>query len=353
MSEYLRHAEILSQAPEHIAIIGAGGNIGGLFAESLAPFTTRITGVVRNGHDGHLSHLDNYRQVDNLHDLVDYTPDLIIVATPNPIDSLVKDLAQIPQPTTIILPQNGIVATATALKYLPPQHQIIRMNVHTPVKDGHYNPDKLRTSLAPVRIDDQALHRIDQLMRKAGFDTRIYPQVEPMVWTKLLTNTIGSTGAITGLTPLETFSDPTLYSLELRGLKERIAILNESGIKMVNFPWLNTNQIINIIDRLPGNLRKIPRTLIAYAIASKRDNKPPAAAQKLRDGKPHELYYYHAPFVELGESVGQVSCVDKGMLALIDLHSRGHLDLKNTSASELALILVTAVESKGMIDVPA
>ena len=87
--------EIL-QPYERVAIIGAGGQVGGMMLERLQPSPSRTIYPVGHG-DG------------DIKEVMEHKPDFVIMATPNPVTDAVKEVCTYARDhLTIVLVQNGL-----------------------------------------------------------------------------------------------------------------------------------------------------------------------------------------------------------------------------------------------------
>lgn len=274
-----------------------------------------------------------------------HTPEAIVLATPNPVGEAVKDIAQTAsRPFVLILPQNGVgvveQARAVVDKNMVPV--IVRASLFTPVneKEGgvFYNQKKLRIAVALENASNKSqLAGVEQLFKAAGFEVVAVEDYESMEWTKLLANCLGSTSTVTGLPPSETFTDPDLFALEIRGLKDRIRIIENQGISVADIPWIKP---LRLLKSIPEGLPYLPRWVIAEFIAAGRDNLPSAAARKIEEGGyPAEAVEYHRPFT-LAKSQ---SPVDESLLSIIEKHNRGEINLGKMLFPERRRILLETV----------
>jgi 1-acyl-sn-glycerol-3-phosphate acyltransferase len=189
-----------------------------------------------------------------------------------------------------------------------------------------YKQNKLRITLSPVVDDRKSASNLKDFFEKAGFKVVVFDNYKSMEWTKLIVNGLGSTAAITGLTPKETFRDERLFELEVKALKDRLTIMNAAGIPFAHIPWQHIS-LLPILKNMPTPALKRGRTVFAELIASGRANTMPSAARKIMEGKRTELDYYHKPFMDLGQLHGLRSPVDEAILEIITEHEKGVISL--------------------------
>lgn len=330
-----------------VAVIGAGGKIGGLFTETLSLASgVRVDPVLHGG----------------IADALERKPEMIILATPNPAEGALNEIAeylkakrenpdeiddQAQKPFTLVLPQNGVdvVLTAeTVLAEFRSQVKIVRLSLFTNVsrdenKKIRYNRKKKRVALAPVDQDEEAFQDTVALFRGAGFAVETIEDYKSMEWTKLIANLWGSSSAVTGLSPKETFRDRKLFALEHRALKDRMAILEAAGIQFADIKW--TSQL-RLLASLPDEVSYlIPlRHFVAKKTASERNNQPSAAAEQIAENIRivEPTVFYHKPFikVEVDESAEEQvvnklleSDADRAIYSLLLRHEGGLLSIKD------------------------
>jgi ketopantoate reductase len=315
------------------------GQVGRMFCQEL-------------GKDPNLRLYGISRQTSIDEEVMAQGPQLLILAIPNPIDQAVAAIrGNIKAPLTVLLPQNGVDAVPKAIVgFADKPVTIVRASLFTPVTfvDDRliYDRKKLRIALAPVSASDVDVRRIAILLKDIGFQIQVCSDYSAMEWTKLLLNTIGTTGTITGLPPSETFSDQELFYLEIKALKDRLMILQEAGISIINFPWLPTKLIIQILKHTPLDPPDFVRNIFARIIAGERSNLPPASARKIAEGRPTEVFYYHSPFVELGRECGLLSPVDEAILKLVDAHKNRKIDLARMDSVERRQLLLNKASER-------
>lgn len=307
-----------TRIPERVGIVGLG-QVGGMLRESFAQLpSVSMMGVVRNrrlrdeGQDG----MEVYTQTEAM--LV-RKPEVLFLATPNPIDESLKQIAEHAQsPLTLVLLQNGVGATAVAQKILEnSRHKItlIRASLYTPVSYGQegelvYDHKKKRVAIAPVKKEGEepndSLIRTENLLLAAGFDVRVESDHGLLEWTKVFANGVGATAAITDLSPAETLLDPEVSDAEFAAVQERLRILRKAGKKPLNLWGIRQLRLLARVPRFVvrdrGILGETFRGFIAKKFAKERNNQPPAAARQITQGLPIEsTKAYHRPFIDLGE----------------------------------------------------
>ncbi|MBI2028929.1 hypothetical protein HYT02_00750 [Candidatus Gottesmanbacteria bacterium] len=308
---------------DSIGIIGANGQVGTMLKQQMRtiPHHPAVYSVGRGDIEG----------------LMASRPKYVIAATPKQATKEVLEeiVFYVKSPFTAFLFQNGVGVTDEAKRILqkcPVDHSLIRGSLYTTVhREGNnveYNRKKLRLALYPVYIHESRL--VEQAVgtfEDAGFNVKEFDDPESGEWTKLLANSIGSTSTVTGLTPFETFSDPLLFDIELRGLAERLAIIKARGTQLLDLSWAQTG-LIKKAAEFPQELLHFLRSPVASVIATKRGNLPSSAARKIASGEsPEEALYYHLPFVEEAQRLGLPAVVDTTLARFIQYHLDGYQNL--------------------------
>lgn len=306
-----------------IGIIGANGQVGTMLRQEMhtIPYQPAVYGV---GHGG-------------IEELMALEPKYIVAATPRQaVNEVVDQIVRYAKsPFALFMLQNGVRVTEDAKKVLencPVDHSLIRGSLYTTVyREGNnveYNRKKLRVALYPIYMHESRLvEQAIMTFEDAGFDVKKFDDPDRGEWTKLLANSIGSTSTVTGLTPLETFSDPYLFDIEYLGLMERMAIIEARGTKLLDLSWAQTGLIKKAV-KYPQQLLHFLRSPIAAGIAQKRGNLPSSAARKIEAGQsPVEALYYHLPFVEEAQRLGLPAVVDTTLSRFIQYHIEGYENL--------------------------
>ncbi len=118
---------------------------------------------------------------------------------------------------------------------------------------------------------------------RAGLNPRYYPQADSMKWSKLLTNLLGNaSSAILNLPPSQIFSDPDLFNLEMKEIREALAVMQSLQIKPVNLPGIPVKLLAFLIKNFPENLI---RPLLANMIGGGRGDKMPSFQIDLYAGR--------------------------------------------------------------------
>jgi len=105
---------------------------------------------------------------------------------------------------------------------------------------------------------------------------RTYTDWQAMKWSKLLLNLMGNAiSALLGLSPAAVYRDRRLFALEMRALREALAVMNAHipPIQVVNLPGYPVRALALGVRRLPDALLQM---LLARLVAGGRGNKWPS-----------------------------------------------------------------------------
>lgn len=324
-----------ARAFDSVAVIGAAGQTGEVFTKSLAP-VVRTEAVVREHRWKEGTVYPEVGIHTDIRQMLATRPEAVILAIPNPIGKVLEQVVQhVQKPLVLILPQNGIVDVDQAKEVLAgSEHQIslVRASYFTNVSRDHdgnvlYNPSKNRIALASVDVDqNENLLRAEATFTHAGFQVRVRPSYHSMELSKLVANLLGSTSTITGLPPMEAFSDPQIFALELRALKDRFRILEAAGIQIDTGLW-KLGVLRWAARAIPGPVASRSsgfRGLMARMVAKDRNNQLPAAARQINEGarSVESELYYHNPIISLGKKHGLESPVDEAIVDVLSRHGR-------------------------------
>lgn len=335
--------------PDHInsvAIFGIGGQTGGLFNEELER--------AQKQDGSHLNIMGVGRGPKDV--IMEQNPDIVILATPNilttpnPFEQSLRELAVSiegkPKPNFIlVLPQNGLDVVLLAREILGKRINIVRASLMTPVHKDIYDRSKLRIALA--QTDGKGVVDVEKVFKSSGFKTKICPEWEVMERSKLLLNLLGSTGAITFLPLKDTLQDEELFRIEVKAMRDRLAILRADGYDVIDLPGVPLKLLTGIMENVPLEILVRSRHIIAKLVAGHRINYPPAAASKIQEGKPTESFSYHDPFIRIGRQYGLRSPIDEAILDLINEHRlREFLNKPTMNLETRKQLLVQAIHRR-------
>jgi len=156
-------------------------------------------------------------------------------------------------------------------------------------------------------------HPLSDRLRTAAKSAYLKPQAfsnaAAMKWSKVLTNLIANpTSAILNMTAAEIFADRKLYHLEIRMLRECLAVMKAQKIPVVDLPATPVRALA-FATRLPLWASK---PFLARAAGAGRGGKMPSFHIDLYSGRgKSEVEYLHGAVVRAGEKYGIATPVNK------------------------------------------
>ena len=145
--------------------------------------------------------------------------------------------------------------------------------------------------------------RLVTAFQGAGLQARPFASSSAMKWSKMLTNLMANaTSAILDMPPADIFAHPGLYRLEMKQLRETLAVMHAQGIRVVDLPGTPVRLLAFVIRTLPLS---ISRLLLARAVGSGRGAKMPSFHIDLHSGRgKSEVDYLNGAVVRAGENPG-------------------------------------------------
>jgi len=144
---------------------------------------------------------------------------------------------------------------------------------------------------------------ISRIFNLAGLNSHIYPNASSMKWSKLLTNVQSNAlPAILQLSPAQVFSNPLLFNLEIRQLREALAVMQALKLSVVDLPGTPVRLLAFLAKTVPEWLG---RPLAQRFLAGGRGGKMPSLYIDLVEGrKQTEADYLYGAVVRYGEGYG-------------------------------------------------
>ncbi len=140
-----------------------------------------------------------------------------------------------------------------------------------------------------------------KVLNDAGLNAQLYASASNMKWSKLLTNLpANASSAILNMSPGEIFNHPGLFELEIRQLRETLAVMQAQKISAINLPGTPVRLFAWAIRYLPLTLS---RRVLQRAIGSGRGGKMPSFHIDLHSGRgKSEVTYLNGAVADYGES---------------------------------------------------
>jgi ketopantoate reductase len=315
-----------------VAVIGVGGRTGTMFAFELGK-TSELLGIGRDIEEIKNKKLfvERKENVELFGEKVipedqwlttDFLPEIIFLATKNPVAPVVKFYYQkfkeknLPPPT-LVLSQNGRGCIEDALSSLKEvfgqdfsKIRVVRISLFNPIDKKREGDKNIIVYSLPIRITFakasgiKDLKDLSNLFKKAEIKAIEFPpqSVKNMEYSKLFLNLIGIASATRGLSIKEGFKKPEVFQEEIEALKEYIKVVLASDGEFLDIPHYHTKGLATFIKIFPTKLLLPFRDYFASLIAEGREGKP-----KQLD----EIKYYNGAVVDLGKNVGMSTLINR------------------------------------------
>jgi 2-dehydropantoate 2-reductase len=168
--------------------------------------------------------------------------------------------------------------------------------------------------------------RLTAALDGALLNACLYPSAADMKWSKMLTNLVANaSSAILDMTAGEIFSHPGLFQLEMRMLKETLAVMSAQGIKVTDLPGTPVRALA-LGTRLPAFMS---RPLMTKAIGGGRGGKMPSFHIDLHAGRgKSEVDYLNGAVVRAGERLGIPTPVNRILTDTLLALTRGEQSME-------------------------
>jgi hypothetical protein len=311
-------------AVKKIAVIGVGGRTGTMFAQELSSVAD-ILGVAKDANKKITIRKEEkvlplgcriISDTDWLPD--DFSPDIIFLATKNPIASTLKYYYQKCKERNIfpdlVISQNGVQAGQEAINALREvlgsdldKIRIVRISLFNPI-DRQEKEDSIEINYSlPIKISFGVIFgngNFSDFFQKAGFHfTEFFKEgIKDMELSKLFFNLIGIASASQGLSIKEGFENPESFKEEVGVLKEYIRSVKASSHQFVDFPKYPVKLLTWFIAVLPVKTPLFLRKIFAKMVSTGREGKPKDLS---------EINYYNGAVIVLGQESGIMTPINK------------------------------------------
>jgi 2-dehydropantoate 2-reductase len=164
-----------------------------------------------------------------------------------------------------------------------------------------------------------------EALNAAGLNAHLYLNPADMKWSKMLTNLpANATAAILDLTAAEVFTHTGLYRLEMRMLRETLAVMHANHFRVINLPGVPV-KALGFGTRLPEFLA---RPLMQKAIGGGRGGKMPSFHIDLHSGRgKSEVNWLNGAIVRYGEKAGVPTPINKILTETLLALTQGEIPL--------------------------
>lgn len=142
--------------------------------------------------------------------------------------------------------------------------------------------------------------QIVQALSDAHLTARLFVSPQAMKWSKMLTNLMANaSSAILDMSPKDILSHPGLYRVEIKMLREAIAVMHALQIQPIDLPGTPVRAFAWMVDKLTPS---ISQSLISRIAGKGRGQKMPSFQIDLYSGRgKSEVDYLNGAIVRFGE----------------------------------------------------
>lgn len=242
---------------------------------------------------------------------------------------LVKNLLPVAEycPPILCL-QNG-VENEIEIESRIPDVKVIGASITTAVQRlglGEVQVQKLRG----VGIEDNSelTQTIIATFNSAGLHAKGYLDRASMKWSKLLTNLqVNATSAILNWSPSQILKDPITYQIEVKLLREALAVMKKMGVEVVDLPGTPVKLLVRALANIPVS---IGRTFIGLPLSKARGGKMPSLQIDLDAGRRlSEVEFLNGAVERFGEKNNVPTPVNRALTTILVKLANGSLDKKD------------------------
>jgi 2-dehydropantoate 2-reductase len=170
---------------------------------------------------------------------------------------------------------------------------------------------------------------VAETLNAAGLNAHLFLRSIDMKWSKMLTNLpANATAAILNMTAAEVFAHPGLFRLEMRMLRETLAVMRANRIRVVDLPGVPV-RALGLGTRMP---EFVARPLMLKAVGGGRGGKMPSFHIDLYSGRGRsEVEWLNGAVVRYGEKAGVPTPVNKLLTGTLLALTRGEIPLTEFS----------------------
>ncbi|NMC52032.1 MAG: 2-dehydropantoate 2-reductase [Chloroflexi bacterium] len=288
--------------------------------------------VRKNGLTLHLG--DDVRRIQNL----DFCTSIDEALTHGPFDvgilavksydtagviEMLKDYSMALPP--ILSFQNGVENEAALIRGLG-QGKVIAGTLTSAIgklQMGEVVVEKLRG--IGVASDHLLASGLVKVLDAAGLRAQLFPDAASMKWSKMLTNLpANATSAILNMTASEIYRNRDLCKLEIRMLREALAVMHALRLNVVDLPGTPTRLLAFGAAKLPLFLAQ---PFMIQGIGKGRGNKMPSFHIDFHSGSgKSEVDYLNGAVLRIGKSVGVDAPVNRVLTETLLLLTAGELN---------------------------
>ena len=167
---------------------------------------------------------------------------------------------------------------------------------------------------------------VAETLNAAGLNAHLCLHAADMKWSKLLTNLPANvTAAILNMTAAEVFAHPALFRLEMRMLREALAVMRANHLRVMDLPGVPVRALA-LGTHLP---EFVARPLMLKAVGGGRGAKMPSFHIDLHSGRgKSEVDWLNGAVVRYGNKAGVPTPVNKLLTGILLELTQGELPLE-------------------------
>lgn len=241
------------------------------------------------------------------------------------VDELV---ALCPEPAQLLSIQNGIgVEEIVAARFGP--ERVLAGTVTIPI--SHVAPHHLAVErsgrglgIASVQTG-RGVEAWVERFAAAGIHAGARPDYRAMKWSKAFLNIMGNaSSAILNRPPAELYRRSDLFDLEMRMLRETLAVMKRRDLAVINLPGASARPLARTLAYAPRFLRRI---VFNQVIRHGRGDKMPSFHMDLVGGKGcSEVAFHNGAIAAAGRACGVPAPVNAALNDVLLKLARGELD---------------------------
>jgi len=180
--------------------------------------------------------------------------------------------------------------------------------------------------------------RLAAAFNQARLNAHVYRHPQGMKWSKMLTNLLANaTSAILDMPPAEIFAHHGLYNLEIRQLREALAVMQAADIPVIDLPKTPVRLLAFAVLALP---EKFSRPLLMRAVGGGRGGKMPSFHIDLHSGRgKSEVDYLNGAVVRFGERLGVPTPVNSLLNETVQALASGELPMETFARQPEKLLM--------------
>ena len=173
--------------------------------------------------------------------------------------------------TVVQTSQNGLGSADEVLDVLGPEQLAVGVvggfgaSVRAPGHVHHNGMEMVRLGARPGGPSRDALEAAAAIWESAGFEVRLFDDVDRMIWEKMIMNvTFSATCCLTGMTIGEVIDDETAWGLSSRCLAEALAVASALQVD------LQVGDPVEHVRGLAGKIRGARPSMLLDHLAGRR-----------------------------------------------------------------------------------